>query len=439
MSGVPGDVGVFALRVVFEPILFYFVGFLLFTTVRWVRWDRGLFQASTVGLAVHGLYQYAARVPTPTRWVDATETEHCDPRVLDHRQSQRPGRRAGHRLPGSDRSAALSGSQQDIAVDAGRSAVVIQLGGLAVTFSRGAWVASGLRLGRAAGARLQTVPGARSLAGSARGLCHPGVFVKRFLLIFSGTYLGKAAVDGRTYRWTAALDQIAAHPWFGMGLGTFGGSAADRFDYWALWVDNYYLQMGAEGGLLLLASLLWLLLRVGKGLVKGYRVAGDPFAAGSVCGHVRGVRGDDRGQRVRECLRDAVRRDGILAVGRTGHLGGPVFGPRTRPRSGHVAGLQMKKIRVTSADIAALTRDEFRTQVVESLRGTRATAIAKVNAEFLLSAGRPGVPGLSALHRPQHRRRGRGVVGGTLSDPEDHRASGAQTAADPVAGRLLAR
>jgi O-antigen ligase len=43
-------------------------------------------------------------------------------------------------------------------------------------------------------------------------------------------------------------------------------------------VDNYYLQMGAEGGLLLLASLVWLLLRVGKGLVKGYRVAGDPFA-----------------------------------------------------------------------------------------------------------------------------------------------------------------
>jgi N-acetylglucosaminyldiphosphoundecaprenol N-acetyl-beta-D-mannosaminyltransferase len=46
----------------------------------------------------------------------------------------------------------------------------------------------------------------------------------------------------------------------------------------------------------------------------------------------------------------------------------------------------MKKIRVTSADIAALTRDEFRTQVVGSLRGTRATAIAKVNSEFLLRA-----------------------------------------------------
>jgi O-antigen ligase len=89
--------------------------------------------------------------------------------------------------------------------------------------------------------------------------------------------VGKSAVDGRTVRWAAALDQTAAHPWFWTTLGTFGGSAADRFGYWATWVDKYYLQMGVEGGLLLLAVFLWLLLRVAKGLVKGYRVATDPF------------------------------------------------------------------------------------------------------------------------------------------------------------------
>jgi N-acetylglucosaminyldiphosphoundecaprenol N-acetyl-beta-D-mannosaminyltransferase len=46
----------------------------------------------------------------------------------------------------------------------------------------------------------------------------------------------------------------------------------------------------------------------------------------------------------------------------------------------------MKEIAVASADVAALTRDEFRTQVVELLRGPQAMAIAKVNAEFLLRA-----------------------------------------------------
>ncbi len=46
----------------------------------------------------------------------------------------------------------------------------------------------------------------------------------------------------------------------------------------------------------------------------------------------------------------------------------------------------MRKIRVTAVEIAALTSDEFRTAVVESLRGSRSMAVAKVNAEFLLRA-----------------------------------------------------
>ena len=50
------------------------------------------------------------------------------------------------------------------------------------------------------------------------------------------------------------------------------------FGYWALWVDNFYLQMAAEGGLLLLVFFLWLLLRGAKGLVrKGIGVTTDPY------------------------------------------------------------------------------------------------------------------------------------------------------------------
>ena len=62
-----------------------------------------------------------------------------------------------------------------------------------------------------------------------------------------------------------------------MGLGTFGGSSAFLFGYTRLWVDNFYLQMAAEGGLILLAAFLWLLWRTGKGLVAGHRSARDPF------------------------------------------------------------------------------------------------------------------------------------------------------------------
>ncbi len=283
VNGVPQDVGVFALRVVCEPVLFFFAGFLLFTTARWLRWIVAVFQVSTVGLAAHGLYQYAARIQTPTRWVDATETD-----IITRAFSVigNPNGLGAVLVIGCLVALALllSPSVSKASRFVLGIALVIQLGGVAVTFSRGSWI--GLVCGIVAllvlAYRKYLVPaGLVALVGV---FAAPGVFVNRFLLIFSGTYLGKSAVDGRTYRWTAALDQIAAHPWFGMGLGTFGGSAAERFQYWSIWVDNYYLQMGAEGGLLLLASFAWLLTRVGKGLVKGFRVAGDPFARALAAG-----------------------------------------------------------------------------------------------------------------------------------------------------------
>ena len=162
--------------------------------------------------------------------------------------------------------------------------VAVQLGGLAVTFSRGAW------LGMACGLFALLVLAYRrylllaSLAAVVGVLAAPKVLVDRFLHVFSAEYLGLAAVDGRIYRWMAALDHIGAHPWFGLGLGTFGGSSAARFGYWDTWVDNFYLQLGAEGGLLLLVAFLWLMLRVTKGLVKGARVASDPFVGALAAG-----------------------------------------------------------------------------------------------------------------------------------------------------------
>jgi putative inorganic carbon (HCO3(-)) transporter len=275
VRGVPGDVGLFALRVVFEPILFYFVAFLLFTTVRWARWAVGVFLASSVGLAVHGLYQFAARVPTPTRWVDASEG------IVTRAFSVigNPNGLGAVLLVGTLVALALvlSRDQRRSTRLVLAAAVVVQLGGIAVTFSRGAWI--GLAFGLFAllmiAYRRYLLPAV--VVGAVGLLAAPGVFVNRFLFLFSDTYVSKSAIDGRTSRWAAALDQMAAHPWFGVGLGTFGGSAADRFGYWATWVDNYFLQMGAEGGLLLLAAFVWLLVRVAKGLAKGYRVATDPF------------------------------------------------------------------------------------------------------------------------------------------------------------------
>ncbi|NLE11640.1 MAG: hypothetical protein GX630_09035, partial [Actinobacteria bacterium] len=87
----------------------------------------------------------------------------------------------------------------------------------------------------------------------------------------------KSMAAGRLYVWKMALQYIAAHPWFGLGLGTFGGTCAVSYSYGRLWVDSFYLQLGAEGGLLLLAFFLWLLLRGAKGLAKGHAVTKDVY------------------------------------------------------------------------------------------------------------------------------------------------------------------
>jgi len=55
VNRVPTGVGIYALRVLFEPILFYFVGFLLPKDRRWLRWTIGVFIATATLLALHGI------------------------------------------------------------------------------------------------------------------------------------------------------------------------------------------------------------------------------------------------------------------------------------------------------------------------------------------------------------------------------------------------
>ncbi len=74
VNHVPNGPAIYGLRVMFQPILFYFVGFLIPKDRRWVRWTVGVFIAATTLLALHGLYQYVTHAPMPGSWVDASET-----------------------------------------------------------------------------------------------------------------------------------------------------------------------------------------------------------------------------------------------------------------------------------------------------------------------------------------------------------------------------
>lgn len=273
---VPGDVAVFALRVLFQPLLFYFLGFLFPKNKRWVQWVVAVFLLASVALALHGLYQYVTHAPMPAHWVDVREV---DIGTRAYSIIENPNGLGAFLLMGALLSLSLSltrglrGLQRAVMA----VACAVQLAGVAVTFSRGAWL--GLGAGILA---LIIMAHRRYLAplvalGVLGWFVAPQQFTGRLAFAFSSAYITKSMAAGRLYVWKMALQHVGAHPLFGLGLGTFGGTSAVMLGYGRYWVDNFYLQLGAEGGLILLVLFLWILLRAAKGLVKSHGMAPDPF------------------------------------------------------------------------------------------------------------------------------------------------------------------
>ena len=137
---VPNDVGLFALRITFEPILYFFAGFLLPKSKRWIKWTVTVFLLSSLALALHGIYQYVTHAPMPASWIDITRK---------HRPSGRGPTRSSTIRTAWERSffmgALLSMSLAWLGCGLVQRLVmaaicVVLLAGIAVTFSRGAWI-----------------------------------------------------------------------------------------------------------------------------------------------------------------------------------------------------------------------------------------------------------------------------------------------------------
>jgi len=283
LNGVALETGVFALRVTFEPLLFFYAAYLLPKDVRWVRYAVTVFLVASVALALHGLYQYVTGAPMPKAWVDAQEQAVIGTRAFSIVEN--PNGLGAFLCMGALLSASLLFSRLRTAARVLMCGVfVVLVAGVVVTFSRGAW------FGLAAGAvALAALAHRRLLAwivglGVISPVVLPEAVLTRISFGFSGAYIAKSLTAGRLLMWQAALHRAFEHPLFGLGLGTFGGTSAFLFGYSRLWVDNFYLQMAAEGGLILLGAFLWLLWRAGKGLVAAHADGGDPAGRAVIAG-----------------------------------------------------------------------------------------------------------------------------------------------------------
>lgn len=279
---VPPSVGIFALRVTFQPVLFYFLGLLLPRDKRVVRWVVAIFLAASLLLALHGLYQYATHAPMPASWVDTNESAIG---TRAYSIIENPNGLGAFLLLGTLLATGLALQRISTRERLVLAAVAVVLAtGIAVTFSRGAWL--GLAVGLVALtalSRWRLLIGL-AVAGAAVLLASPRVFVQRIAFAFSAYYLAKSASAGRLYIWRVAANRIVENPWTGVGLGTFGGTSAFLFGYSRLWIDSFYLQLAAEGGLVLVGAFLWLLVRAGKGLVAAHVDQTDPYLRGVVAG-----------------------------------------------------------------------------------------------------------------------------------------------------------
>ncbi|WP_245534006.1 O-antigen ligase family protein [Effusibacillus pohliae] len=217
-----------------------------------------LFAALLIGL--HGVYQYVTKAPMPPGWVDASETVRTrvysvfgSPNIMGSYMALMFPIAAGMTL--STRSTRERVLFALIAL--------VTLASLLFTYTRGAWLALFAALAVTAALfdrRLLLL----ILIAAVAAMFVPQVHTRVFQL-FDKVYWLKAARDGRIARWLTAYDVIRGNPFFGAGMGHFGGAVAARrlgINY----VDNYYAKTAAEMGLVGLSAMLALFVTVVRDL-----------------------------------------------------------------------------------------------------------------------------------------------------------------------------
>jgi len=69
--------------------------------------------------------------------------------------------------------------------------------------------------------------------------------------LLSPEYIDKSNNLGRLFRWRQAFVNVMGHPLLGSGLGTFGGSAAQKYGYFTgISMDSVWIRVLAETGIL---------------------------------------------------------------------------------------------------------------------------------------------------------------------------------------------
>ena len=234
-------------------------------------------------LGLHGCYQYVMRVPMPATWVDSMETGI---------------RTRAFSIVGSPNifgslMALLSPIAAAMCIGEKNWLRKLMYGGMALvmaaalvfSMSRGAWIGFALAvviLIVFVDKRLLIPVGLLALFG---GAMMPSV-TSRILYMISPEYIESSLRGGRLIRWQTGFDIIGERPWFGAGLGHWGGAVAQNYKVAikikgafvnTVYIDSYILKLTTEGGLTLLAAYLFLIVQQIVWSYKAIKAQTDKF------------------------------------------------------------------------------------------------------------------------------------------------------------------
>jgi len=263
------QVALLELRALVQYTFWFFLALNLVNQKQQVKNICDLFLLIGLIVALYGIYQYIAGVEIPSEWVDKAEASVRSrafsfigsPNVL--------GSFLILQISISFASFMAAGHWLKKRLYLGATAIYLLC--LIFTLSRGAWLVfffAFLLLGMWLDKRIIL---AVLLLAIITPVAIPSVY-NRVTYMLSPQYIESSEKGGRIARWSQALDYWQGEPINGLGLGRFGGGVAiENFPDSAYSVDNFYIKLATEMGLIGLVAFLYLVfsvLRLGRRSVE---------------------------------------------------------------------------------------------------------------------------------------------------------------------------
>jgi len=238
-------------RLAFEPFMTFVILWLLIDgdAAGLLRETVPHLVMSATIVAFIGVYQYIQKVPIPAQWLDkATERGVISTRAFSLFGS--PNVLAAYLetiIPLGMYMAVVRTKWYERAIAIG--CVLVMGSGFLLTLTRAAWLSAagsffvGLLI-------LKPILAAVFAAAGGSILIAVPTFRLRMANLLSSTYVDKSNNLGRLFRWRQAFVNLTDHPLLGSGLGTFGGSAAQKYGYFTgISMDSVWIRVLTETGM----------------------------------------------------------------------------------------------------------------------------------------------------------------------------------------------